>query len=133
MKKIWETICGYVWWTYKRGGFHYDVMVTVILLFIFVTPLEHIGRYPNPLHIDFHDKPTERILHLSRVVVSPDPNDEGVLVCQVDAKAIPGKDINAELLNVIEPIAGEVSIARYEAVKDDHGRVVMYKAYVMRH
>jgi len=29
----------YFYWTYPRGSFHYDVMVTLILLFIFVTPL----------------------------------------------------------------------------------------------
>ena len=28
----------YFYWTYPRGSFHYDVMVTIILLFIFVTP-----------------------------------------------------------------------------------------------
>ena len=28
----------YFYWTYPRGNIHYDVMVTLILLFIFVTP-----------------------------------------------------------------------------------------------
>jgi len=28
----------YFYWTYPRGSFHYDVLVTLILLFIFVTP-----------------------------------------------------------------------------------------------
>jgi hypothetical protein len=43
----WKTIKGYIWWTYERGSFHYDVMVTVILLFIFLAPRV----------IDFRDKP----------------------------------------------------------------------------
>ena len=42
-----KTIKGYIWWTYERGSFHYDVMVTVILLFIFLAPRL----------IDFRDKP----------------------------------------------------------------------------
>lgn len=42
-----KTIKGYIWWTYERGSFHYDVMVTIILLFIFLAP--HL--------IDFRDKP----------------------------------------------------------------------------
>jgi hypothetical protein len=122
MKKAWETIKSYVWWTYSRGSLHYDVMVTVILLFIFLAP-----------HwINFNDKPTERTLHQSRVVVSPDPKQEGVLVCQVDASAIPGKDVDAELLRVIEPIAGEVVLNGYDTVKDQRGRVTMYKVYVQR-
>ena len=33
----------YFFWTYPRGCFHYDVMVTLILLFIFVTP--HVWDY----------------------------------------------------------------------------------------
>ncbi len=33
----------YFYWTYSRGTFHYDVMVTLILLFIFVTP--HLWDY----------------------------------------------------------------------------------------
>ena len=38
----------YFYWTYPRGNVHYDVMVTLILLFIFVTP--HLW--------DFGDKPS---------------------------------------------------------------------------
>ncbi len=122
MKKIWETICGYIWWTYSRGSLHYDVMVTVILLFIFLAP-----RY-----INFNDRPTERTLHQSKVIVSPDPKREGVLVCQVDGSAIKGPDVEAELLRVIEPIAGEVVLNGYDAVKDQRGHVILYRAYVQR-
>jgi hypothetical protein len=44
---FWQTIRSYVLWTHNRGSIHYDVMVTVILLFIFLTPL----------WVDFRDKP----------------------------------------------------------------------------
>ena len=40
----------YIFWTYERGSFHYDVMVTLILLFIFISP--HV--------IDFRAKPVEK-------------------------------------------------------------------------
>ena len=33
-----KTLKSYFYWTYPRGNVHYDVMVTLILLFIFVTP-----------------------------------------------------------------------------------------------
>src|SRR5271165_776038 len=33
-----QILLSYFYWTYPRGAFHYDVMVTLILLFIFVTP-----------------------------------------------------------------------------------------------
>ena len=36
MSRIWRTIKGYIWWSYPRGSMHYDVMVTLILVFIFL-------------------------------------------------------------------------------------------------
>jgi len=49
----------YIYWTYKRGTFHYDVMVTLILLFIFVAPqLWNFGDRPStePAHASNHGK-----------------------------------------------------------------------------
>ena len=44
-----KTLGTYLWWTEERGSFHYDVMVTLILLFIFVTPhLWNYGDRPSP-------------------------------------------------------------------------------------
>jgi len=48
-----NTIKRYIWWTYERGSFHYDVMVTIILLFIFLAPRM----------IDFRDKPPAQNRH----------------------------------------------------------------------
>ncbi len=122
MATIWRTLSSYIWWTHKRGSFHYDVMVTLILLFIFLAPLG----------VNFKDKPVERIPHQTGVVVTPDGTQ---FLYQVDAAAVPGKDeeaIRARLLRIIEPIAGEVEIVRFEPVKDHSGRVVAYKAWVTR-
>src|SRR5580700_7700533 len=33
-----QVLLSYFYWTYSRGSFHYDVMVTLILAFIFITP-----------------------------------------------------------------------------------------------
>ncbi len=55
-----KTIKGYIWWTYERGSFHYDVMVTIILLFIFLAP-----RF-----IDFRDKPPAPNAHRTSGSVS---------------------------------------------------------------
>ena len=50
----------YLFWTYERGSFHYDVMVTLILLFLFLVPRL----------IDFKDRPVETVaLHASEVLV----------------------------------------------------------------
>lgn len=122
---FWQTIRSYLLWTHNRGSIHYDVMVTLILLFIFLTPL----------WVDFKDKPVERSLHQSRVVVTPAGQDESSFILEVDAAAIQGDSdeaIRAGLMRVIEPIAGEVRLVRYEAVADRQGRAVKYKAWVTR-
>jgi len=122
MKKAWQTIRGYIWWTHPRGNVHYDIMVTLILVFIFVTP--H--------YVNFNDKPAERQPHFTAVQVSPDGDG---FVYRIDARAVQGSsdaEIRSGLLRVIEPIAGEVVLNRYEAVPDLSGKIVVYMAWVRR-
>jgi len=117
-----ELVKSYIFWTYSRGSVHYDVMVTIILAFIFLTP-----------RAVFRDKPVERSPHQSEVVVQPDGHDG--FIYEVDASAVTGKsdeEIRENLLSVIEPIAGEIEISSYQAVKDSHGHVTMYQVRVQR-
>jgi hypothetical protein len=121
MSKIWQTIRGYIWWTHPRGNMHYDVMVTLILAFIFFMP-------PRV----FNDKPTERVPHQSEVLVVPDGDN---LIYEIDASAVQSKtdtSIREDLLRVIEPIAGEAEVTRYEAVADSHGKVKVFKVWVKK-
>ena len=123
MASIAQTARGYLLWTYERGTLHYDVMVTAILAFVFI----------SPHYINYKDKPIERSPHQTGVVVNPD--GQGGLVYEIDSKAVqPGKDsaIQGQLLRVIEPISGETSISRYEAVTDKKGKVLSYKVWVNR-
>jgi len=97
-------------------------MVSLILLFIFLCP-------PRI----FNDRPVQRNPHSSGVVVYPDGN--GAFIYQVEGKAIQAGDdpgVRVQLLRIIEPISGGVSISRYEVVKDSKGRVVTYKVWVQR-
>ena len=122
-------IKSYFFWTYERGSFHYDVIVTAILLFMFVTPQ----------FVDFKDRPVETAaLHSSEVLVK-EAGMEGSssrFVYQVRAEDMnnPRTDaeINAGILRLVEPISGEVTIERYEAVRDASGRVMAYNAWVLR-
>jgi len=123
MRSVWETIRSYILWSHERGTIQYDVMVTLILLFVFLSPKV----------INFKDKPIDRSPQRTGVVVIPDGH--GGLVYQVEAAAITGKDdaaIRGELLQIIEPISGEVTISRYESVQDKFGRVQAYKVFVQR-
>jgi hypothetical protein len=38
----------------------------------------------------------------------------------------------AAILRVVEPISGEVSLQRYEAVHDTQGHIIAYNAWVLR-
>ena len=122
MSRILKTIRSYILWTYERGSMQYDVMVTLILAFIFIAPI----------WVNFKDKPIERSGHQTGVVVSPD--GQSGFIYQVDASAVKGDptSVEADLLSVIEPIAGEVDITRYEAVRDAKGHIVAYKVWVSR-
>ena len=123
MPGVWRTIRGFILWSHERGSIQYDVMVTLILLFVFF----------SPKLINFNDKPVERNPHATGLVVYPD--GQGGLVYEIDSKAVqPGKDsaIQGQLLRVIEPISGETSISRYEAVTDKKGKVLSYKVWVNR-
>jgi hypothetical protein len=121
MSAIWRTIRGYILWSYERGSLHYDIMVTLILIFVFV----------SPYYINYKDKPVERNPHLTGVVVLPDAS--GGLIYQIEATAVNGTDsddVKRQLERIIEPISGAVAITRYEIVKDARGRAQSYRVWV---
>lgn len=119
MSKFSDTIKGYIWWMYPRGSVHYDVMVTLILAFIFL----------GPIWINFRDKPMERSPHQTEIVVRPEGSG---FVYRVDAAAVNGTSeatIRESLLRVLEPIAGEISIDRYVPVQDSKHKVTAYEVW----
>jgi hypothetical protein len=123
MNAVWRTIRGYILWQYERGTLHYDIMVTLIILFVLFSPRV----------INFNDKPIPRNAHPTDVMVTTDA--QGQLVYQVEASAVsPGNDdaVREQLLRIIEPISGAVSIVSYETVKDSKGHVQGYKVLATR-
>jgi hypothetical protein len=123
MNAVWRTIRGYILWQYERGTLHYDIMVTLIILFVVLSPMV----------INFNDKPISRNPHPTDVVVTADA--EGHLVYQVEANAIsPGDEVSVreQLLQIIEPISGAVSIVSYDPIVDGKGRVQGYKVLAKR-
>ena len=126
---MFKLIRNYIFWAYERGSFHYDVMVTAILIFMFVSP--HL--------IDFKDKPVETVaLHASEVLVREAGTSGGSsrFIYQVRADDMSGARTDPErraaILRVIEPISGEVSLERYEPIRDAQGKIVAYNAWVLR-
>ena len=126
---MFKLLRSYIFWSYERGSVHYDIMVSAILIFMFLSP-----RF-----IDFKDKPVETVaLHASEVLVK-EAGTEGEssrFMYQIRADEMGGATTDAErraaILRVIEPISGEVSLERYEAVHDAQGKVVAYNAWILR-
>jgi hypothetical protein len=119
----------YFWWTYERGSLHYDVMVTVILLFIFLAP-----RF-----VDFKDRPVTTVAtHASEVLVreAGSVGNSSRFLYQIRTEDMGTVKTDAErkeaILRVVEPISGEVTIDKYEPVTDTNGRVIAYNAWVLR-
>jgi hypothetical protein len=126
---MFKLIRNYIFWSYERGSFHYDVMVTAILVFMFVSP--HF--------IDFNDKPVETVaLHASEVLVKEagSSGQSSRFMYQIRAdemgSAATDDERRAAILRVIEPISGEVSLERYEPVYDTQGKLIAYDAWVLR-
>jgi hypothetical protein len=126
---MFKLINSYIFWAYERGSVQYDIMVTAILLFMFVSP--HI--------ISYNDKPVETVaLHASEVLVREAGTSDGSsrFIYQVRAEdmghATSDAERRAAILRVIEPISGEVTLDHYEPVYDAQGKVIAYNAWVLR-
>ena len=129
---MFKLIRSYIFWSYERGSFHYDVMVTLILLFLFLSP--HV--------IDFKDRPVETVaLRSSEVLFKEAGQSNGNARFMVQIRADqqggpqPGQsdqERQAAILRVVEPISGDVTLEHYEPVLDSHGKVVAYNAWVVR-
>ena len=122
VSSVWRTLGNYIFWNYPRGSIHYDIMVTLILIFIFVTPL----------FVNFNDKPVEHSPHPRAVLVLPD--GERGLLYQVPVAAVSGNTdaaVRNELRQILVPIAGQVSISKYERTLDAAGEPV-YQVRVKR-
>jgi hypothetical protein len=119
----------YIFWTYERGSLHYDVMVTLILLFLFV----------SPQFIDFNDRPVAVVpLHSSEVLIKEQgSNQSGArFIYEIRAEDLHGASTDAEIraaiLNVVQPIAGDVTVQTYTPVLDAKGKTIAYDATILR-
>ena len=122
MRRFFRTLGSYVWWTHPRGSAHYDVMVTLILLFIFLAPNK----------INFQDKPATRDGHPNEVIAYSD--GQGGIVYELPLKTVPAQNAPMEqrLATALRPMAGEVGVARYQPVLDQRGELTGYKVWVRR-
>jgi hypothetical protein len=113
-----QIVLSYIFWDYRRGSFHYDVMVTLILLFIFVTPhLWDFGARPTPMSVVTH--PIQ--------VTGYDTHGMLVTVEAADLNLPPGasdSQVKDALRKAIEPVTGDaVFVERWKTITDAQGNL----------
>jgi len=117
----------YFYWTYPRGNFHYDVMVTLILLFIFVTPfLWNYGDKPSVLQFPEHP-----------MTVTSDGERGMVIAVQAAdlnlAPDAPDATVKKALRTAVEPVAGDsVVVERWQLVRDAKGNPQAWQVWAHR-
>ena len=109
----------YFYWTYPRGNVHYDVMVTLILLFIFVTP--HLW--------DFGASPSSAAGPVHPIQVVGDGEHDVIVSVQASDVHIPqgatDSEVKSVLRKAIEPVTGDaVFVERWQTAADDHGNAI---------
>lgn len=125
-RSVTQILRSYFYWTYPRGSFHYDVMVTLILLFIFVTPwFWHYGARPSraggpqyPIQVVGNDG-HGMILTVSAADVHIPQNPSF-------------REVKQALRAAVLPVTGDaVFVERWETIVDSHGRLA-WKIWVHR-
>lgn len=125
-RSIRQILKSYFYWTYPRGSFHYDVMVTLILLFIFVTP--QLWRYgakpsgpggpPHPIQVVANDGHGMILTVEAADVHIPDGASDHA--------------VKEALRTAIEPVTGDaVFVERWETITNSRGKLA-WKIWVHR-
>jgi hypothetical protein len=115
-----QVLLSYFYWTYPRGCFHYDVMVTLILVFIFVTP-----QIPG---WSYGDKPSPIAGPLHPIQVSANDGHGLIVTVQASDANVPAgasdKAVKQALRKAIEPVTGDaVFVEHWETVTDAQGNL----------
>ena len=108
----------YFYWTCPRGSFHYDVLVTLILAFIFITPrLWNYGDRPSKAAGPPH--PIQIVGDGGRGLILTVAAED----VSLDVKTTDGSQIVKKALRkAIEPVVGDaVTVTRWETEQDADG------------
>jgi hypothetical protein len=115
-----QVLLSYFYWTYSRGSFHYDVMVTLILLFIFLTPWIPGWNYG--------DKATSAEGLSHPIEVTGDGGHGVIITVQASYANVPAGAsyavVKKALRKAIEPITGDaVFVEKWETFRDAQGNL----------
>jgi hypothetical protein len=120
-----QVLRSYFYWTYPRGAFHYDIMVTLILLFIFATP--HLW--------DYGAKPS--VMAVSGHALQVFPNGRDVIITvQASDVSIPAgasyREGRKALRKAVEPVTGDDVIVEHWETATDSQENLVWKVWAHR-
>jgi hypothetical protein len=125
-----QILLSYFYWTYPRGSFHYDIMVTLILIFIFLTPQIpgwSYGDKPSPIGGPLH--PIQVIGNDGQGVIVTVRASDVNLDLRTTAS---DKVVKKVLRKAIEPVTGDdVFIVHWETGADAQG-IPVWKVWAHR-
>ena len=121
-----QVLLSYFYWTYERGTVHYDILVTLILFFIFVTPqLWDYGAKPS---LVAGSLPPFQVVASGREVI--------VTVQASDVDIPPGasfRQVKRTLRKAVEPVMGDaIFVERWDALYDNRGRLTAWRVWTHR-
>ena len=109
----------FLFWDFPRGSRPYDIMVGIILVFIFVTPRAW-----------FRDQP--KVPQASQVAVLPSENGSNVFVVDTELLSGIGEEQRpAKVGQILKNLPGRrnVEITRVEAIYDSEGEIKAFMAF----
>ena len=117
-RRLWHAVRPAILWSYRRGSWPYDVIVIVILAFIFLTPRSF-----------FNDQP--RLPSVREVGTMTD--DQGTMVFLIEAFELDGtseSDQSAKLQELLRRRTGEdLQVIEARPTTDESGAVTAYLVY----
>ena len=120
LRKLVSAIYRGLFWIYERGTWQYDIMVALILLFIFLTPRGW-----------FQDKPVSPLPAADIVLLLNDPAQKVYQLRATLLNAKPPETVERSAQRVLEIHTGKsIAIVRVEPAKDSRGQVVSYAVWV---
>ena len=122
-----QVLKSYFYWTYSRGSFHYDVMVTLILAFIFITPWLW----------DYGDKPNSTAANTQPVIITGDGAHGLIVTLQASEVKVPAASpdpaIKKALKKAMEPVLGDsMYVERWQLTRDQSGNPLSWKVWAHR-
>ena len=103
-------------WRYRRGSWQYDVIVALILAFIFLSPKAF-----------FNDRPSSGVIH------EVDAPEEGARLFWIEPDLLEGESIDTSterLQDLLRDRSGELlDIVRTETAVDESGNIRAYLVY----